>query len=66
MAIVDVRFKNPWAGDTEDAWSPYYSIEMFDQLATVLGAVGTYTENYKGLRDEDRASFNIRPSIRMM
>mgnify|MGYP003133263391 CR=1 FL=1 len=51
-----IRFKNPWAGDTEDEWSPYYSIEMFDQLATVLGAVGTYTENYKGLRDEDRAS----------
>ena len=51
-----VRFKNPWAGDTEDAWSPYYSIEMFDQLATVLGAVGAYTENYKGLREEDRES----------
>ena len=51
-----IRFKNPWAGDTEDEWSPYYSIEMFDQLATVLGAVGAYTENYKGLRDEDRAS----------
>ena len=49
-----IRFKNPWAGDTEDEWSPYYSIEMFDQLATVLGAVGAYTENYKGLRQEDR------------
>ena len=51
-----IRFKNPWAGDTEDEWSPYYSIEMFDQLATVLGAVGAYTENYKGLREEDRES----------
>ena len=51
-----VRFKNPWAGDTEEQWSPYYSIEMFDQLATVLGAVGAYTENYKGLREEDRES----------
>ena len=29
---------------------------MFDQLATVLGAVGAYTENYKGLREEDRES----------
>ena len=51
-----VRFKNPWTGDTEQEWSPYYSIEMFDQLSTVLGAVGAYTENYKGLRDEDRES----------
>ena len=51
-----IRFKNPWAGDTEEQWSPYYSIEMFDQLATVLGAVGAYTENYKGLREEDRES----------
>jgi len=51
-----IRFKNPWAGDTENEWSSYYSIEMFDQLATVLGAVGAYTENYKGLREEDRES----------
>ncbi len=51
-----VRFKNPWTGDTEQEWSPYYSIEMFDQLSTVLGAVGAYTENYKGLREEDRES----------
>ena len=51
-----IRFRNPWAGDTENEWSSYYSIEMFDQLATILGAVGAYTENYKGLRDEDRAS----------
>jgi len=51
-----IRFKNPWAGDTENEWSSYYSIEMFDQLATILGAVGAYTENYKGLREEDRES----------
>ena len=51
-----IRFRNPWAGDTEEQWSPYYTIEMFDQLATILGAVGAYTENYKSLREEDRES----------
>ena len=50
-----IRFKNPRTSE----WTPYYSIEAFDQLATVFGGVGAYIDNYasKDHTEEDLMAF---------
>ena len=38
-------------------WTPWYDVEMFDQLANTLGLLGAYTENANTLSEDARDGF---------
>ena len=50
---MSIRFKNPFS-DSEE-WTPWYSLQTFDTLSNIFGAIGEYIEVGNSLTEEEKA-----------
>ena len=49
---MSIRFKNPFS-DSEE-WTPWYSLQTFDTLSNIFGAIGEYVEVGNSLTEEEK------------